>query len=177
MNTIDSTESKVRTTFERNQRALSLRPALGQGTAVTRVRARQGLLCEISEGSWKLLSDLSEKSGGCNAGPNPGILGRAALGSCLAMGYLLWAAHRGVPLASLEVEVQADYDSRAMYGVAGGTPGYREIRYVVRVESSATEAEIVRLLDEADAHSDFLHVFREPQQVRRELRISAPGGA
>jgi hypothetical protein len=80
--------------------------ALGrQGTAVTRVRLVDGLACEIEEGAWKLVADMSPKSGGEGKGPNPGILGRGALGSCLAIGYAMWAARLGVPLTSLEVEV------------------------------------------------------------------------
>jgi uncharacterized OsmC-like protein len=164
-------EQRIRTTFERNAKALTLRPAFGQGTAVTRVRVAQGLTCEIEEGPWKLTADMTEKSGGTNAGPNPGILGRAALGSCLAIGYVMWAARLGVPLLFLEIEVQTDYDSRGIYGVDGVPPGYREIRYIVHIESNAPESEILRVLDAADAHSDFLHVFREPQTVRREVRF------
>ena len=38
------------------------------------------------------------------------MLGRGALGSCLAMGYMMWAAKLGVPIAGLEVEVQGEMD-------------------------------------------------------------------
>ena len=164
---------RVRTTFERNAKALELRPAVGQGTAVTRVRLRAGLACDIEEGKWKLTAGMSPKSGGNDDEPNPGILGRATLGTCLAMSYGLWAAKLGVPLTSLEVEVQADYDSRGMYGVGGVAPGYERIRYIVTVESEAPDDEVMRLLDESDSHCDFLHVFRHPQDVRREVRITS----
>jgi uncharacterized OsmC-like protein len=163
----------IRKTFERNSRALALRPGVGRGTAVTRVTLRDGLACEVEEGRWRFVTDMSEKSGGNNEGPNPGILGRAALGACLATGYAMWAANSGVPVASLEVVVEADYDSRGMYGVGGVAPGYSEIRYVVHVQSPAPEAEVMRVLDEADSHSDFLHLFQRPQNVRREVRITA----
>jgi uncharacterized OsmC-like protein len=164
----------IRTTFERNSRALALRPGFGRGTAVTRVKLRDGLACDVEEGAWKFVTDMSEKSGGKNEGPNPGILGRAALGGCLAIGYAMWAAKSGVPISSLEVAVEADYDSRGMYGVDGVAPGYTGMRYVVHLESPASEAEVMRMLDDADAHSDFLHVFRNPQNVSREVRLAAP---
>src|SRR5215475_4220914 len=102
----------IKTVLDRNARALELRPAIGQGTAVTRVRLIDGLACQIEEGAWKLTADMSEKSGGANTGPNPGVLGRASLGSCLAIGYAMWAARRGIQIRSLDVEVQADYDTR-----------------------------------------------------------------
>ena len=174
---IEPTAERIRTIFERNAKALAIRPSFGQGTAVTKVRLVDGLVCEIEEGPWKLVTDMSEKSGGGNSAPNPGVLGRAALGSCLAVGYAQWAARLGVPIAELEVEVHADYDSRGMYGVDGEAPGYREIRYVVRVASDAPGSDILRVLNEADAHSDYLHVFRNPQRVFRQVHVRAAGGS
>jgi len=166
---------KIRRAFERNARAMELRASVGQGTAITRVRVGNGLTCEIEEGAWKLTADMGEKSGGNDAGPNPGVLGRAALGSCLAIGYVMWAARRGVQLDELEVEIQADYDSRGYHGVAGIEPGYTEIRYLVRVNSPAPDDQILRLLDEADAHSDYLAVFARPQKMIRQVDIRRSG--
>ena len=174
--TIESTVDRIRITFERNAKALAVRSALGQGTAVTKVRLVEGLACEIEEGPWKFAADMSEKSGGNNSAPSPGIFGRAALGSCLAMGYMQWAAKLGVPVSEVEVEVQADYDSRGMYGVDGQRPGYGEIRYVVSIASDAQHSDILRVLNEADAHSDYLYVFRHPQRLIRHVHIKSGGG-
>lgn len=169
-------QEAIKRAFERNARALELRPSIGQGTAVTRVRLVEGVRCEIEEGDWRLATDMGEKSGGSNSAPNPGILGRAALGSCLAVGYAMWAAKLGVPLDRLEIEVQADYDARGYHGVDGVEPGYSEIRYVVTVESEAPESKIRAMLDRADAVSDYLHLFRDPQTLRRETRIVTRSG-
>ena len=166
---------KIRVALERNVKAATLRPTVASGTAVTRVRLCDGLTCEVEEGKWKFTADVGEKSGGNDRGPNPGILGRAALGSCLAVGYAMWAARRGVPLSRLEVEIQADYDARGELGVAEVSPAYSQVRYIVTVESPAPEAEVRRLIDEADAHSPYLTLFRQPMDVRRELRVAAPG--
>lgn len=163
---------RIRRAFERNAKAVSLRPGVGQGTAVTRVRLMEGLRCQIEEGPWTLTADMGEKSGGTGAGPNPGVLGRAALGSCLAVGYAMWAAYREVPIDSLEVEIQADYDVRGELGVADVSPAYGEVRYVVTVESERSEEEIVRLLDEAETHSSYLQLFAHGVPLRRELHAS-----
>lgn len=167
-------DEKIRTAFERNTRALTLRPAVGRGTAVTKVRVREGLTCDIEEGPWKLVADMGEKHGGNNAGPNPGVLGRAALGSCLAIGYMMWAARLGVPVSSLEVAIQADYDSNGSYATADVPAGYRQVRYIVKIESDAPTKDIERVLDEADAHSSYHDVFSRALDVRREVQISAP---
>jgi uncharacterized OsmC-like protein len=163
-----ASQDEIRTILERNANAVSLRPSLGQGTAKTRVRLKPGLECEIEEGTWKLTAGMSEKSGGTNAGPNPGILGRGALGSCLAIGYAMWAARLGVPIESLEVDVEADYDSRGELGVADDVPpGYVQVRYAVTVKSSASEEDVRHMLDTADKYSPYRDVYARAHDVRR----------
>jgi len=168
---------RIRTAFERNAKAVGLRPSIGQGTAVTRVRLRDGLTCDIRDGAWSLTADMSEKYGGNRAGPDPGVFGRAGLGSCLAAGYAMWAARRGVQIDELTVEIQADYDARGELGVDDTVrPAYSEVRIVVDVKSPASEAEVAAMLEEAERHSPWLQVFREPVSVAREARIASSGG-
>jgi hypothetical protein len=62
---------------------LKQNPAAGQGTAVTRTVIRSGVTCDIEDGSWKLIADEMPGDGGAGLGPDPGVFGRAALGSCL----------------------------------------------------------------------------------------------
>jgi uncharacterized OsmC-like protein len=161
----------IRKAFERCVRTLSLRPWLGRSTGVSRARIRQGLLCEIEEGAWKLTADLPAQLGGNGSAPTPGVFGRAALGSCLAVGYMLHAAKLRVPIASLEVEVQADFDNGSLLGVGKTPPGYREVRYTVTVESTAPEEDVRRVIDEGDKHSPYLHIFAHPQPCRRIVRV------
>lgn len=168
---LEDEEERIRTAFERSVRALSLRPGRGRGTAVTRVRLGEGLTCEVEDGPWRLVVSMPEKVGGAGAGPNPGVVGRAALGSCLAVGYRMWAARRGVPLRSLTVEVEADYDVRGELGVDRDvSPAYSEIRLVVSVESEASESRIEEVLAEAEAHSPYWRMFERPTRIVRRLR-------
>jgi uncharacterized OsmC-like protein len=149
-------DNPVRTALERNIRAVTLRPSIGQGTAVTRARLRDDLACDIHDGPWSFVAGMTEKYGGSNAGPNPGVYGRAALGSCLVIGYAMWAARLGVPIDSLEIEIQADYDVRGELGVSDDVrPGYTAIRYIVSVSSPASAEEIERWLDTADRYSSW----------------------
>ncbi|MBI1967933.1 MAG: OsmC family protein [Gemmatimonadetes bacterium] len=167
-------DEKIRSALERNVKAVALRPAVGQGTAATKVKLLPGLACEASEGPWKLVVGMTDKYGGSNAGPNPGIYGRTALGSCLAIGYAMWAARLGVPIDALEIEVQADYDVRGELGVSDDVPpGYSAVRYIVRVESTAPEADVLRVLDTADRYSSYRDDFTRAVPVRREVRITA----
>lgn len=165
----------IRTALERNVRAVSLRPGVGQGTARTTARLDPGLACEVTDGPWSFKVGMTEKYGGTNAGPNPGVFGRGALASCLAIGYGMWAARLGVPVESLEVEVEADYDVRGELGVNEDVPpGYTKVRYTVNIESSAPEEELRRLAETADRFSSYRDLFARPVDIEGELRISAP---
>jgi uncharacterized OsmC-like protein len=161
----------IRIAFERCVKALTLRPSLGRSTGVSVTRIRQGLACEIEEGPWRLTADMPTQVGGSATGPTPGVYGRAAFGSCLAAGYMMYAAKLGVPITSLEIEVQADYDDGALFGVGTSPPGYSEVRYTVTVESPAPESDVTRVLDEGDAHSPYLDIFSRAQTCRRAVRI------
>lgn len=173
---VSSPRERLRTAFERSAKAISLRPSVGLHTAVSKVSVRDGVLCDIEEGRWKLVSDLSEKGGGTGAGPDPGVLGRAAFGSCLAMAYVQWSVKLGVPLDRLEIEVQADFDAGAQYGVTDSPAGYTEVRYRVAVESGAPADDVRRVLDEAEKHCPYFDVFARAQTIRRSLDISPTGG-
>jgi len=169
-------QETIKRAFERNAKAVSLRPSVGQGTATTKVTVRDGLTCDIEDGEWKLVADEPEGEGGGNAGPDPGVFGRAALGSCLAIAYSLWAAKLDVPLSKVEVEVHSDYDARGMFGIDNISPGWTGLRYSVHIESDAPEADVRTVIDEADAHSPLLDDFRKPYDITREVTITQPGG-
>jgi uncharacterized OsmC-like protein len=164
--------SRIKDAFERSVKVLSLRPGRGRATGTTKIRVREGLICDIESGPWRLVADMPVSAGGTATAPTPGVLGRAALGSCLAIGYIMRAAANNVPITGLEVEIQADSDECALYGLPGASPGYSELRYVVTVESNAPEEEVHRVLDSADAHSPYLAVFQRPQRCTRSVVIN-----
>ena len=171
-------DTGVRTAIERNVKAVSLRPSVGQGTAITRVRLRDGLACDIQDGAWTLTAGMTEKYGGTSEGPNPGVLGRGALGSCLAIGYAMWAARLGVPIDALEVEVQADYDVRGELGAADDVrPGYSAIRLIVTVSSPAAAEEVHRWLDIADRYSSWRDNLANPVPLACERRVTTTTGS
>lgn len=169
-------QQRLRSTLERGDAALRLRQTLGRGTAVTTARLGPSLNCAIEDGRWKLAAGMSERGGGDGSAPDPGVLGRAAIASCATISIGLWAARLGIPLRSVEVRVEADYDVRGEAGVTDDPPGYRAIRCIVSVESPAPEADVARLLDEAERHTSWLDNVRRPLQVTTERRITAMAG-
>lgn len=153
-------------------KALTLKPALGLGTGVSTARITKGLSCIIKEGPWELKSDMPQQVGGGATGPTPGVLGRAALGSCLAIGYMIWASKLDVPIDELEVEVQADWDDAGTFGTSDVPAGYLEVRYTVRIQSNASGQEIIKVIEMGDQHSPYLDVFTRAQSCKRSLVIN-----
>jgi len=165
------TQSEIKAKFERNAKATALKPSLGEGTSISTTRITDGLVCHVTEGDWNVNVDMPKELGGENSQPTPGVFGRAALGSCLAIGYKLHASKMGIPITSIEVVIEADWDMGAVFGTTDTIPGYSEIRYCVRVESSASEEQIIKLLDIGDKHSPYLDVFSRAQSCKRTVEI------
>jgi uncharacterized OsmC-like protein len=168
-----ASNERLKTAVGRAVQALTLKPSLGRSTGQSTVTVKDGFTCEVVEGPWRFTVDMPKSVGGAGAGPTPGVYGRGALGSCLAIGYLMWAAKMGVPIDALEVLVEADYDDNGLFGTADVLPGYSEVRYTVTVESSAPEAEVLRMLDEGDAHSPYLDIFRRAQRCVRQVAVKS----
>src|SRR5262249_3179329 len=139
-------------------------PELGKNTGVTIARLRDGLLCDVHSGRFRFTADMPETAGGDGRAPTPGMYGRAALAASLAIGYAMRAARAGIVLDNLEVEVQSDYDQAPLFGVSDQPAGYSEVRFTVRFSCPLPEAEVLAILDDADAHSPYLDVFRRAQR-------------
>ena len=165
-------QQKINEAVTRSIKALTLKPKLGLGTGISKTKITNGLSCEITEGNYKLVADMPESAGGNASGPTPGVYGRAALGSCLAIGYMMKASVMNIKIDSLEVEIQADYDDGALFGTSLAFPGYSEVRYTVTIKSEAPESEILHMLDEADKNSPYLDVFSRGQKCVRTIQIN-----
>jgi uncharacterized OsmC-like protein len=166
-------DARIRVALERNVKAVSLCPGVAKGTAVTTAVLRPGLDCTVSEEAFELKVGMTQKYGGLGGALTPGVLGRGALASCLAMGYGMWAARLGVPCDAIEVEVRADYDVRGELGVTEDVrPGYLEIRYVVTVASASAEEDVLRVLDAADRCSSYRDMFANGVRLTREVHIT-----
>lgn len=164
----------LKESYERNRKLLSIKPSKGQYTTTTNVRVTEGTTCEVTHKHWTFKADVGKTEGGNDAGPGPGILFRAALGSCLAIGYAKWAAILEVPIESVEVDVEADVDARGTYGIDDVTPGYKAMRYRVYIESPASEEAVREVIEKADRYSPILNDFKQPVSIEREVQIVNP---
>jgi len=168
-----SANETIRAAWARMQAVFEKKPALAQGTGVMRAKLVEGLRCELREGDWRFAADMPPEAGGGGQHPTPGIYGRAALASCLAVGYAVWLARAGFSWRSIEVEVQADFDNRGMVGVANVYPGYLHVRHTLYVDTDAPQDAVRRAVDEAQRASPYLHVFADAQPVTGEVVFAA----
>ncbi len=166
-------QTTIRQIAERHVQLLTARPARGLLSCTARARLRDGLRCEIEEGPWRLAADMPAKVGGDETAPTPGVLGRAALASCLVIGITAWAARLGIPVDALEVAVHADFDARGELGAAEGVrAGYMEVRYEIAIDSPAPRERLVAMLELAERHSPYLDVFGHPTAMSGSRRIN-----
>lgn len=112
---------------------------------------------------------------GDDSAPNPSETTLAALGSCISVGLLANATHRGVTLTKIEVEMEADIDISAVWGV-GDTPadkvlGFTAVRCKVSLAGDADETMLNEIHDNAIAWSPVVNTFRRPATVYSTLKI------
>lgn len=161
----------IKKAFERNRKAVELKPGIGRKTVTTKVRLVEGTTCEVVHPEWTFKADIGTSEGGNDKGPGPGILQRGALGACLAIGYIQQAAVMGVSIEHIEVTVEAEKDYRGRFGIEDQPPGSRELRYYILIESPAGEEEIKKVIEEADRLSPVLDDFKRAVPVTKELTI------
>jgi uncharacterized OsmC-like protein len=164
----------IKEVFERNRKLFSLKPEKGRTTSHSTSRITSGLSCEVTEGPWKFTIDLPEGAGGENKGPTPGVLGRAAFGSCLAITCQLYARVRGLDVDHISVDVDADYDDAVMFRCSDERAGYTELRYTINITSNEPQDVIHKLIDDAEKAGAYLDIFRNQVPCKRELNIIKP---
>ncbi len=164
----------IKEVFERNRKLFSLKPEKGRTTSHSVSRITSGLSCEVKEGPWKFTVDLPEGAGGNNTGPTPGVLGRAAFGSCLAITCRLYAETRDLSIDHISVEVEADYDDAVMFGCSDERAGYTELRYTVQITSNESPDTIEKLISDAEKAGAYLDIFSNSVPCKRTINITKP---
>jgi len=168
-----ATPQTIRDITERNVKFLSLKPERGHLTGVTRARIEDGLRCVIEDGRWTFAADMPVKAGGEESAPTPGVFGRGALASCLAMCIAAWAARLEIPIDALEVEVQAPFNARGELGMDDSIlPGYEEVRYAISIASPACAQDVEKLISTAERYSPYVDVFARGQSMKRTVRLN-----
>lgn len=114
--------------------------------------------------------DEPEALGGGNVAANPVEYALAALGSCQAVTYRVWAAQLGIELDKVEIGIDGDIDLRGFFGIDDSVrAGFNAVRIRVSLGGPEPAARYEELAAAVDAHCPVLDLFRSPVPVRREL--------
>lgn len=129
-----------------------------------------GFACQSRIRTHALSLDEPELLGGTDTAPNPVEAVLAAYGSCLAVGYTLNAAVRGIQVRSLTIDVEGHIDLAGFFGLDAAVPaGFSSISAAVQLDADATDAQLQDLHRHVLATSPVGSILQRPLDVRTEL--------
>jgi uncharacterized OsmC-like protein len=164
----EARHERIGRALARLEDALGRKAGFGRSTTTSMTTLVDGLRCATNEADHRIETDLTAALGGDGSGPTPSVLLRASLGSCLAMGYRLRAAHHGVPVESIRVDVETESAIGGMLDPDSAfPPGFIEVRYRVEIDSPAPAGQIERLIEEGDRLSPVLDALTRANRVTR----------
>lgn len=163
---------KIKDVMERNIKAVKLKPSVGIVTETMHTEMTPDGLCQIADGDTSIMVDLGKNYGGGGTIPSPGFYVRAALGSCLAQGYMTKAACLGVEIGKISIEITSEYDVRGALGIDPDIRGgITKLHYVVSIESSEDPDKVEQVIDQADAYDYVRDIFAGELAMTRELHV------
>jgi uncharacterized OsmC-like protein len=129
-------------------------------TGVRKVRIRD----------FQLLSDSGPANGGFDLGPTPVELLFASLGTCLVSTFITQAANRGVPVDSIEIDVEGKTDPRANLPNYPDVPNFpHDVSFELRVTSPAATEVITEFFKAAERLCTISALFAKSQDVHGRL--------
>jgi uncharacterized OsmC-like protein len=103
---------------------------------------------------------------GDNTAPAPSEVVLSALGACLSVGIQANAADRGIALTRIELELEGDINTTAVWGVGDLDDnkwlGFSNVRVKVNLEGDASREELDALVADADRWSPVGGTLRNP---------------
>ena len=103
---------------------------------------------------------------GDNTAPAPSEVVLSALGACLSVGIQANAADRGIALTRIELELEGDINTTAVWGVGDLDDdkrlGFSAVRVKINLEGDASDAELDALVADADRWSPVGGTLRNP---------------
>ena len=117
-------------------------------------------------------SDYAEAAGGENQAPNPIELLLSAFAACIEAAYYEFALHEGLTITSLSVDVEGTLDLRGLFMIDDVNAGFKDVKYVFRIESPDDEAKLRTLEEKVIAHCPVVDSLKKPTPVSGEIIIN-----
>jgi uncharacterized OsmC-like protein len=162
-------DDDIRSAQERTLSIFERKPSAALSSAKTSGRLDEGLHCTASSGQLDVRMDLPKALGGDGSAPTPGFFFRAGLIGCVAIGIKVTAAREGIPLESVDVDVEMDFDDGAMFGLGDNTAAPLETRLTITLKSQAPWAAVEAMARRALAADTYYLALRDAQRVNFTL--------
>lgn len=145
-------------------------PEAAQVTFSVGAELTEGLRMDVDIRKHRITVDEPKALGGTDEGPNPVELVLAALTTCQAITYRVWAMKLGIALDSVHVEADGDIDLRGFFGVDDSVrPGYSAVRLRVKLDGPESAERYAELADAVDGHCPVLDFTGNPVPLERTL--------
>jgi len=145
-------------------------PESAQMTFTVCAELTEGLRMDVDIRKHRITVDEPKGMGGTDAGPNPVELVLAALTTCQAITYRVWAMKLGIALDSVNVEADGDIDLRGFFGVDDAIrPGYSAVRLRVKLNGPESPERYRELADAVDGHCPVLDFTGSAIPLERTL--------
>ena len=118
-----------------------------------------------------MVVDEPENLGGTNEGPNPVEYILAGYAGCInVMGHIIAKEH-GIELNGLEVHVEGDLDPDKLFGKpTEARAGYQEIRLKIKPDTSASQEQLQKWIDEVEARCPVNDNLANPTPIKVDLQ-------
>ena len=117
-------------------------------------------------------SDYAEAAGGGNQAPNPIELLLTAFAACVEAAFSEFALHEGLTINALSCDVEGMLDLRGLFMIDGVPAGFKDLRFVLRIESPDDEARLRVLAEKVIAHCPVVDSLRKPTPITGEILIT-----
>ena len=145
-------------------------PDASQLTVTVGAELTEGLRMDVDIRKHRITVDEPKGMGGTDQGPNPIELMLAAITTCQAITYRVWAMKLGIALDSVNVEADGDIDLRGFFGVDDDVrPGYAAVRLRVALHGPESAERYSELADAVDGHCPVLDMTGNRVPVTRTL--------
>lgn len=145
-------------------------PETAQMTFSVGAALSSGLRMDVDIRDHRITVDEPRALGGTDKGPNPVELMLAALTTCQAITYRVWAMKLGIALDSVNVEADGEIDLRGFFGVDDNVrPGYSAIRLRVQLAGPETAERYRELAETVDRHCPVHDIAGKPVPIERNL--------
>ena len=114
----------------------------------------------------KVICDLSEASGGTNAGPTPLELAVMALAGCGVIIYADVCKNSKIEPGKIEINVEAEK--------TGNSPTLKEVMMRVKIDSPARKGLVEAAWRRTEANCPVLFIYKESVPVKVDMEIEAP---